>query len=90
MESIEIPEFKDYEEEAAFGDQLDTAPYMEDDGEWFQFETHPGRAIRVAILPELARALSQLAHSEGVAVETLVNAFLLERLQQGVSLKGSS
>ncbi|HMN28987.1 MAG TPA: CopG family antitoxin [Caldilineaceae bacterium] len=33
MKQIQIPEFKTYEEEAAFWDSLDTAEYMEDDGE---------------------------------------------------------
>lgn len=39
MNKIEIPEFAGYEDEAAFWDNLDTASSMEDDGEWFQFET---------------------------------------------------
>jgi len=38
MNEIQVPEFQTYEEEAAFWDNLDTAPYMEDDGEWFRFE----------------------------------------------------
>ena len=36
---LQVPEFKSYEEEAAFWDNLDTADFMEDDGEWFRFET---------------------------------------------------
>ncbi len=60
MKKLEVPEFKTYEDEAAFWDNLDTAPYMEDDGEWFQFESIPSRAIRIAILPELAGELMQL------------------------------
>ena len=39
MKELQIPEFKSYEEEAAFWDNLDTAEFMEDDGEWFRFET---------------------------------------------------
>jgi hypothetical protein len=39
MSKIQVPEFKTYEEEAAFWDNLDTAPYMEDDGEWFHLKT---------------------------------------------------
>jgi len=42
---LEVPEFETYEEEAAFWDQLDTAPYMYDDGEWIRFETPHKRAI---------------------------------------------
>jgi hypothetical protein len=38
MSKLQVPEFKTYEEEAAFCDNLDSAPYMEDDGEWFRFE----------------------------------------------------
>ena len=37
MSQIEVPEFKSYEEEAEFWDQLDTADSMADDGERFQF-----------------------------------------------------
>lgn len=36
MNKLEVPEFKTYEEEAAFGDNLDTALFMEDDGEWLR------------------------------------------------------
>jgi hypothetical protein len=82
MSTLAIPEFKTYEEEAAFGDNLDTAPFMEDDGEWFRFETPNKRAIRVAILPEVAEKLAQRAHAQGISVETLVNALLIERIQE--------
>jgi hypothetical protein len=81
MNKLDIPEFTSYEEETAFWDQLDTAPFMENDGEWFQFETVPKRAIRIAILPELAGELIQLARNKGVSLETLVNAFLIERVK---------
>ena len=46
MNELQVPEFKSYEEEAAFWDNLDTADFMEDDGEWFRFETPHKRAIR--------------------------------------------
>ena len=39
MSEIRFPEFKTYEEEAAFWDNLDTADIMEADGEWFHFST---------------------------------------------------
>ncbi|MFQ5641936.1 MAG: CopG family antitoxin [bacterium] len=80
MQEIKVPEFKAYEEEAAFWDNLDTADYMEDDDKWFRFETSMKRAIRIAILPELAGELSQRARAQGVSVETLVNVLLVERL----------
>ncbi len=82
MNQLQVPEFKTYEEEAAFWDNLDTAPYMEDDGEWFRFETPNKRAIRVAILPEVAMELAQRARAQGVSIETLVNALLLESMRE--------
>ncbi len=81
MNVLQMPEFKTYEEEAAFWDNLDTAPFMEDDGEWFRFETPNKRAIKVAILPEVADELIQRARAQGVSVETLVNVLLVECLQ---------
>lgn len=54
MKTLRVPEFKSYEEEAAFWDNLDTADFIEDDGEWFRFDTPHRRVIRVAILPEIA------------------------------------
>jgi hypothetical protein len=80
MSKLQVPEFKTYEEEAAFWDTLDTAPYMEDDGEWFRFETPNKRAIRVAILPDVATELAQRARAQGVSIETLVNALLIESI----------
>ena len=53
MSNITVPEFETYEDEANFWDNLDTADFMEDDGEWFHFETENQRAARVAILPEV-------------------------------------
>jgi hypothetical protein len=38
MSKIEIPEFRSYEEEAMFWDNLDTGDFMEEDGEWFHFD----------------------------------------------------
>ena len=46
---LEVPEFKSYEDEVTFWDNLDTADYMEDDGQWFQFEVPVKRAVRIAI-----------------------------------------
>jgi hypothetical protein len=71
-----------YEEEAEFRDNLDTADFMEDDGEWFRFETPTKRALRVAILPDLAYELAKRAREEGISLETLVNVFLLEHLRE--------
>ena len=85
MSQIQLPEFKTYEEEATFWDNLDTAPFMDDDGEWFRFETPMKRAIRVAILPDVAVDLAQRARAQGVSVETLVNAFLIRQLRELVA-----
>lgn len=82
MSEIQVPEFKTYEEEATFWDNLDTAPFMEDDGEWFRFEVPGKRAIRVAILPELAEELARRARIQGVSLETLVNVSLLNHLRE--------
>lgn len=82
MNKLQVPEFKSYEEEAAFWDNLDTAAFMEDDGEWFRFDTPNKRAIRVAILPEVADELVQRARAQGVSIETLVNVLLIERIRE--------
>ena len=85
MKKLHVPEFKSREEEAAFWDNLDTADFMEDDGEWFRFDTPHKRAIRVAILPEIAEELMQNAQAQGVSVETLVNVLLIERIRESVT-----
>ena len=82
MKELRVPEFKTYEEETAFWDNLDTADFMADDGEWFRFDTPHKRAIRVAILPEIAEELMKSAHAQGISIETLVNVFLIERIQK--------
>ena len=48
-----------------------------DDGEWFRFDTPHKRAIRVAILPEIAEELMKSAHAQGISIETIVNVFLI-------------
>ncbi len=85
MKELQVPEFKTYEEEAAFWDNLDTADFMADDGEWFRFETPHKRAIRVAILPEIAEELMRSAHAQGISIETLVNVLLIERIQKSAA-----
>ncbi len=85
MKELQVPQFKTYEEEAAFWDNLDTADFMEEDEEWFRFETPHKRAVRVAILPEIAEELMRRAHTQGVSIETLVNVLLSERIQQSAA-----
>ena len=81
MKELQVPEFKNYEEETAFWDNLDTADFMGDDGEWFRFDTPHKRAVRVAILPDIAAELMERAHAQGVSIETLVNALLIMGIQ---------
>ncbi len=82
MKALQVPEFSTYEEEVAFWDNLDTADFMEDDGEWFRFDTN--QAIRVAILPEIAEELMKKARAQGVSIETLVNVVLVEHVRESV------
>ncbi len=82
MKALKVPEFSTYEEEAAFWDNLDTADFMEDDGQWFRFDTN--QAIRVAILPGIAEELMKKALSQGVSIETLVNVLLVEHVRESV------
>jgi len=90
MSKLQVPEFKTFEEEADFWDNLDTAPFMEDDGEWFRFETPEKRAIRVAILPEVADELARRARAQGVSIETLVNVSLINHLRETAVVPNSS
>ncbi len=82
MSKIVIPEFSSYEEEANFWDNFDTADLMEEGGEWIHFDVPNPRAVRIAIVPEVARQLRERARATGVTVETLVNVWLIERLEQ--------
>ena len=85
MKELHVPEFSTYEEEADFWDNLDTADFMEDEGQWFRFETPHKRAIRVAILPEIAEELRQKAQAQGVSLETLVNILLINHVRESTS-----
>ncbi len=82
MKALQVPEFSTYEEESVFWDNLDTADFMEDDGQWFRFDTK--RTMRVPILPEIAGELGQEADAQGISVETLVNTLLLEHIRESV------
>lgn len=79
---IQLPEFKSYEEEAAFWDHLDIAAMMEDDGEWFHFDVADERAVRVAIRPESIRNVAEHARAKGISPERLVNAWLIEHMHE--------
>ena len=81
MKYLQVPDFSTYEEEANFWDELATADLMEEDGQWFRFETPSKRAIRVAILPEVVEKLSQKAHAQGISIETLINTLLIDHIR---------
>ena len=49
MKKLQVPKFKNYKEEAEFWDNLDTADFIEDDGDWFRFDTPQKRAVHVAL-----------------------------------------
>ena len=81
-QELEVPEFQNYEEEAEFWDNLDTADTMPDDDKWLHFDTPHQRALKVAILPGIAHELWEEARTRGVTIETLVNVFLSERVHE--------
>lgn len=82
MNQLQTPEFQTYEEEAAFWDNLDTADFMADDGEWFHFDTPQPRAVRIPLLPTIVDRLQKRAQAQGVSIETFANVILLESLQE--------
>jgi hypothetical protein len=84
MSELQVPDFENYKDEAEFWDKLDTADFMEDDDEWFRFETPHKRAVQVAILPDIAEELIHDAQARGVSMETLVNVLLLQHLRESV------
>nr|VFJ94250.1 MAG: CopG antitoxin of type II toxin-antitoxin system [Candidatus Kentron sp. H]VFJ94815.1 MAG: CopG antitoxin of type II toxin-antitoxin system [Candidatus Kentron sp. H]VFK01921.1 MAG: CopG antitoxin of type II toxin-antitoxin system [Candidatus Kentron sp. H] len=84
MNKLQVPEFATYEEEAAFRDNIDTTDFMPEDEEWFHFETPNKRAVQIPVLPEIALELIKRARVQGVSIETLVNVFLMERIQKAV------
>jgi hypothetical protein len=88
MSKLQVPDFKSYEDEAKFWDDLDTRDLLQDDGEWFHFETSAPRAIRIAILPEVVSELARRARVQGVSVETLANAWLIEHMHESAVSPG--
>jgi len=88
MSKLQVPDFKSYEEEARFWDDLDTRDLFQDDAEWFHFDTREPRAVRIAILPEVVSDLARRARSQGVSVETLANAWLIEHMHESPTNPG--
>ena len=85
VKELKVPEFESHEKEAAFWLNLDTADFMEDDGEWFRFCTSNKRAVRVASLPEIAEELMRSTQAQGVSIETLVNVYLIDRMRKSAA-----
>ncbi len=78
-----IPEFKSYEEEAAF---WDTHDFTE-----FEDETHPvdvhfvkpySESVQVLFDPDTNRKLEQFARGAGLAKSALIRNWVMERLQE--------
>jgi predicted HicB family RNase H-like nuclease len=78
-----IPEFETLEDIADFWDTHSTADY-EDLTYEVQFEVQlEGRRTspkRIILLPELSAKLEASARAQGVSVETLVNAWLTQKV----------
>ena len=75
MKKMKVPQFKSYEEEAEFWDNLDTSDFMEDDGEWFRFETPRKRAVPDTIVDgehtqETARPSSEFSPGQIVVLRS--------------------
>ena len=78
-----IPEFETLEEIAEFWDSHSTADY-DDITKSVEFEVklrREGTVVEsVRLLPELGETLAALADARGVSIETLVNAWLTEKV----------
>ena len=48
MKQLAVAKFQNFEKEAAFWDNLDTADFMEDDGEWIRFQESQNQPIQMA------------------------------------------
>ncbi|MBI4671477.1 MAG: hypothetical protein HY741_07405 [Chloroflexi bacterium] len=78
-----IPEFETLEQIADFWDTHSTADYDDLTHEvHFEIElmSEHERTRRITLLPELSNRLEASARQQGVSVETLVNAWLTEKI----------
>ena len=57
MKDLQVPEFSTYEAEVDFWDNLDTADLMEDNGQWFRFETPHKRRSELQFFQRLLKNL---------------------------------
>ncbi len=81
-----LPEYFDtIEEIAEFWDTHSSADYPEAFGEEVEFEVDlrsSSRGLRVRVEKNLGQKLEHLAAKQDIAVETLINVWLSERLAQ--------
>jgi hypothetical protein len=80
-----IPEFQTLEEIADFWDTHSTADYDDLTHEvTFEVRLQSGeqRTRQITLLPELSAKLEAFARKRGVSVETLVNAWLTQKVME--------
>ena len=82
-ENKKIPEFKNYEEMAAFWDSHSLADYW-DQTEPAEFEISKDvrRRYLVSVDRELLSRVQRVARTRGLSTESLVNLLLEQRLQE--------
>lgn len=76
-----ISHAKTLEEIAEFWDSHSLADYWDETHE-VEFEVRAGRRARVTLDPDVYARIVDQARRRGVSPETLVNLWLVERLQQ--------
>ena len=69
------------EETGAFWDEHSLADYWDQTHE-VEFEVRAKRRRRVTLEPDIYQRIEEQARARGIAPETLVNIWLVERLQQ--------
>ena len=82
-----IPEFETLEEIADFWDTHSTADYEDLTHEVefeIQLDTRHRPKQTITLLPELSSKLERSARAQGVSVETLVNAWLTQKVLEKV------
>ena len=72
MKKLHVPEFSTYEE-AAFWDNLDTADFMEDDGQWFRFKNAIIRALKYFTNGDLSENARNLLEPLGYQSERTID-----------------
>lgn len=82
-ENKTIPQTSSYHEIAEFWDTHSLADYWEQtEPAEFEIDPQARRRYLVALDPGLLKRVRQIAHSRGLATESLVNLLLEQRLQE--------